>query len=57
MANYLCSVIGDAPKWNVTTEHSITETALVELERLFEENPELAEELEGLIFEALKKKE
>lgn len=45
MANYLCSVIGDAPKWNVTTEHSITETALVELERLFEENPELVEEV------------
>lgn len=45
MANYLASVIGEAPKWNVTTEHSLTEMALVELERLFDDFPCVAEEV------------
>lgn len=45
MANYLASFIGDAPKKNITTEHSITETALIELERLLCEHPSLADEV------------
>ncbi len=45
MANYLASFIGDAPKKNITTEHSVTETALIELERLLDEHPSLADEV------------
>ena len=44
-ANYLCGHIGEAPKWNISTEHSIAESALVSLERLFEGEPELGEKL------------
>lgn len=45
MANYLAERIGDAPKWNVVCEHSLPETALVSLERLFDEEPELAKKV------------
>lgn len=45
MANYLAERIGDAPKWNVVCEHSLPETALVSLERLFDKEPELAEKV------------
>jgi len=40
MANYLASVIGPAPKWNVTAEHSLPEMALAELEQLVREYPD-----------------
>ena len=45
IADYLADRIGEAPKWNISTEHSIAESALISLERLFDDNPELAEKL------------
>lgn len=45
MANYLADRIGAAPKWNVVCEHSLAEMALVSMERLFDEEPELADKV------------
>ena len=45
MANYLADRIGPAPKWNVVCEHSLPEMALIELERLLDEEPDLAEKV------------
>ena len=45
IANYLADRIGPEPKWNIVCEHSIAEMALISLERLFDEAPELAEPL------------
>ncbi len=54
MANYLASVIGDAPKWNVTAEHSLPEMALAELEQLVRESPATAKEVGALPGEYLR---
>lgn len=43
MANYLCDHIGLPPKWNVICEHALTESSLLSLEQLFDEDPKLAE--------------
>jgi len=43
MANYICGHVGAPPKWNVVCEHALPEMALVSLERLFDEEPALAE--------------
>lgn len=43
--NYMCDVIGEFPKKNVTSEHSIAEEALVKLAELFDAEPALAAEL------------
>lgn len=43
MANYLCDRIGLPPKWNAICEHALPEMALISLERLFDEEPELAD--------------
>ncbi len=53
-ANYLVSHIGEPPKWNVSTEHSMAESALISLERLFEAEPELGERLGAMKGEYLK---
>jgi len=45
MANYFCDRVGMPPKWNVVCEHALTEAELVNLERLFDEEPALADEL------------
>lgn len=45
MANYLADRIGMPPKWNVVCEHALPEMALVSLERLFDEKPELADQV------------
>ena len=45
MANYLTDHIGEAPKWNVVCEHALPEMALVSMEHLFDEEPELAEKV------------
>lgn len=45
MANYLADRIGIPPKWNVVCEHALPEMALVSMERLFDEEPELAEKV------------
>ena len=44
-ADYLAAHIGPPPKWNVTCEHSLAESALLSLEALFSEEPALAERL------------
>ena len=41
-ANYLADRIGPPPKWNIVCEHSLAESALISLEALFDEEPELA---------------
>lgn len=43
--NYMCDMIGDFPRHNVTSEHSIAEEALVKLAELFYAEPALAAEL------------
>lgn len=45
VANYLADRIGEPPKWNIVCEHSLAEGALLSLEALFDEEPELAREL------------
>lgn len=44
-AGYLSEHIGPPPKWNITCEHSLAESALISLEALFDEEPALAERL------------
>ena len=44
-ADYLAAHIGPPPKWNITCEHSLAESALISLEALFSEEPVLAERL------------
>ena len=44
-ADYLADHIGPPPKWNISTEHSMAETALISLEALFDEEPALAARL------------
>lgn len=41
LANYMCDVMGPAPKANVVPGHSLPELAFMELYRLFREQPEL----------------
>ena len=45
VANYLADRIGPPPKWNIVCEHSLAEGALISLEALFDDRPELAEKL------------
>lgn len=45
MANYLADRIGPPPKWNIACEHSIAELAMLSLDKLFDDEPELADEL------------
>jgi len=54
MANYLAERIGPAPKWNVVCEHALPEMALVSMERLFDEEPELAEKVGAVCGEYLR---
>lgn len=44
-ANYLADRIGPPPRWNIVCEHSLAESALLSLEALFDERPELADAL------------
>lgn len=44
-ANYLVAHIGPPPKWNITCEHPLAESALFSLEHLLEERPELVSTL------------
>ncbi len=44
-ANYLAMRIGEPPKWNVTCEHSLAESALMALESVFDADPELGRAL------------
>lgn len=43
MANYMSERIGPPPKWNAVCEHALPEMAMISLERLFDEEPELAD--------------
>ena len=53
-ANYLAQRIGEAPKCNITCEHSLAEQALMSLEQLFEQEPELGESLGAMKGEYLR---
>ncbi len=44
-ANYYVNHVNHGEKWKVVCEHAVTEMALVELEELLQEEPELAEKV------------
>lgn len=54
IANFLVERIGEPPKWNISSEHSLAESALISLERLFADEPSLADSLNAKPGEYLK---